>query len=119
MALDGVDAAPVEIFVGNTNPRATEEKVKEVLLLSASMMPEKPELIINEVKCLNNLEVDPNPRTRCWKISVPYAWKDLMDDDNLYPAGWSHRKFYAARKKKENQNADRRPHTEGGAMNQD
>ena len=26
VTLDGVDAAPVEIFVGNTNPRATEEK---------------------------------------------------------------------------------------------
>ena len=57
--------------------------------MSTSMMPEKPELIINEVKFLNNLEVDPNPRTRCWRITVPYAWKDLMDDDNLYPAGSS------------------------------
>ena len=53
VALDGVDAAPIEIVVGNTNPRATEEKVKAVLLLSTSMMPAKPDLIINEVKRLN------------------------------------------------------------------
>ena len=98
--LDGVDAAPVDIFVGNTNARATEEKIKEVLLLSAAQMPEKPALVINEVKCLNNLDVEPYPRTKCWKTSVPYAFRDLMNDDNLYPAGWSHRTFYAARKKK-------------------
>ena len=93
VVLEGVEAAPVDIFVGNTNPRATGEKIKQVLLMSAEQMPEKPTLVIHDVKCLNNLDVEPNPRTRCWKITVPYANKDLMADDNLYPAGWSHRRF--------------------------
>ena len=107
----------MEIFVGNTNPRATEEKIKEVLLLSAAQTPEKPALVINEVKCLNNSEVEPNPRTRCWKISVPYAHKELMNDDNLYPAGWSHRIFYPAKRKKQ-QTGPKKPQTEEGSMEQ-
>ena len=101
VTLEGVEAAPIDIFVGNTNPRATEEKIKEVLILSAAQMPNNPELIINEVKCLNNLDIEPNPRTKCWRISVPYAFKDLVYDDNLYPAGWSHRPFYPAKNKKQ------------------
>ena len=52
------------------------------------------------MKCLNNLEVDPNPRTRCWKITVPYKIKELMVRDELYPTGWSHRQFYPARPNK-------------------
>lgn len=75
VTLEGVDAAPVDIFVGNTNPRANAEKIKVVLILSAGQMPEKTILVINDVKCLNNLEVDPYPRTKCWKIIVPYALK--------------------------------------------
>ena len=115
VTLEGVDAAPVEIFVGNTNPRATEEKVKEVLILSAAQLPDKPQLLINEVKCLNNHDVDPNPRTRCWRISVPYKFKELMANDNLYPAGWSHRRFYPARRKKD---TAKKPHMEEGSDQQ-
>ena len=107
----------VDIFVGNTNPRATEEKIKEVLLLSAAQMPEKPALVINKVKCLNKLDDEPYPRTKCWKISVPYAFRDLMNDDNLYPAGWSHRTFYAARKKKQ-QPGPKKPQAEDRTMEQ-
>ena len=85
---------------------ATEDKIKEVIILSASQMVDNPRLIINEVKCLNNLETDPNPRTKCWRITVPFAFKSLMEDDNLFPAGWTHRKFYPARR---NQSGGRRP----------
>ena len=115
VTLDGVEAAPVDIFVGNTNPRATEDKIKEVLMLSAGQMPEKPTLVINEVKCLNNLEIEPNPRTRCWRITVPYACKDLMLDDNLYPTGWSHRKFFPAKRKSQHGASTRQTQGQGGA----
>ena len=39
-----------------------------------------------------------NPRTKCWKVVVPYKYKDLMEKDNMYPAGWCHRKFFAPRR---------------------
>ena len=98
--MDGGEAAPLDIFIGNTHPKATEEKIKEVLLLCAENIPGKPNLIIDEVKCLNNMELEPNPRTKCWRLTVPYSCKSVVEDDNLYPKGWSHRKFYPARQKR-------------------
>ena len=35
-----------------------------------------------------------NPRTKCWKITVPFKFKEIMEKDELYHAGWTHRKFY-------------------------
>ena len=43
-----------------------------------------------------------NPRTLCWKVVVPYKYKQLMEKDELYPPGWTHRKFFGPRKAKEN-----------------
>ena len=100
VTMDGAEAAPIEIFIGNTNPRATPEIITDVMKKCAEDLPEKIALEVVEVKCLNNLEVDPNPRTRCWKITVPYKYKELMVRDELYPTGWSHRQFYSARPNK-------------------
>ena len=97
VTMDGAEAAPVEIFVGNTNPRATPDIITKVMKKCALDLPEKIELEVHEVKCLNNLDTEPNPRTKCWKISVPYKYKELMERDELYPTGWSHRKFFAPR----------------------
>ena len=96
----GAEAAPIDIFVGNTNPQATPEIIKDVLIKYAGNLPDNPVLNVLEVKCLNNMEIEPHPRSRCWKVSVAYAQKDLMDNDELYPAGWSHRKFFPPRKNK-------------------
>ena len=93
----GAEAAPIEMFVGNTNPRATKEIVASVLKDCAKDMPEKPELEILDVRCLTNPERDPNPRTRCWKVTVPFKYKDFMENDEMYPSGWRYRKFFAAR----------------------
>ena len=60
-------------------------------------LPEKIELEVLEVKCLNNLETDANPRTRCWKLTVPYRFRELMARDDLYYCGWSHRQFFPPR----------------------
>ena len=61
-------------------------------------MPEEHKLEVIEVKCLNNFERDPDPRSKCWKVTVPYAFNDLMEKDELYPSGWSHRKFFPPRR---------------------
>ena len=39
-----------------------------------------------------------NPRTKCWKVVVPYKFKQMMEKDELYPPGWTHRKFFGPRK---------------------
>ena len=92
--LAGAEAAPIDIFIGNTNPLATPDMIKTVLINSALQLPEKLNLEVIEVKCLNNFERDANPRSKCWKVTVPFAQKEYMDKDELYPTGWAHRKFF-------------------------
>ena len=94
---DGAEAAPIDLFVGNTNPRATGDIIKRVLLKCAEKMPEKPKLEILEVKLLTNPERDPNPRFKSWMVRVPYSCKTLMENDAFYPDGWSHRKYFPKR----------------------
>ena len=43
------------------------------------------------------LTKDVNPRTKCLKVSVPYKYRVLMENNELYPAGWRYRKFFASR----------------------
>ena len=93
----GAEAAPIDVFVGNTNPRATEEIIKRVLTKCAEKMPDKPKLEILEVKLLTNPVRDPNPRFKSWMVRVPHSFKTLMEDDAFYPDGWSHRKYFPKR----------------------
>ena len=93
----GAEAAPIEVFVGNTNPRATDEIIKRVLVKCAEKMPDGPKLEILEVKLLTNPDRDPNPRFISWMVKVPYAFKNLMVDDAFYPSGCSHRKYFPKR----------------------
>jgi hypothetical protein len=90
--IEGAEAAPFEIFIGNTHPKATEAIIEDVLIKYAETLPEKPELKVINVKCLTNLVRDPDPRTKCWRVQVPYACKSIVENDELYPVGWSHRK---------------------------
>ena len=86
------------MFVGNTHPKATEAIVSDVLIKYAQTLPEKPDLKIIHVKCLTNLDRDPNPRTKCWRLVVPYRFMSLMENPELYPQGWRSRKFFGSRK---------------------
>ena len=52
-----------------------------------------------EVLEVELLTAEENPRTKCWKVTVPYKFKDLMEKDDLYLPGWKHRKFFGSRKK--------------------
>ena len=93
----GAEAAPIDVFVGNTNPKATEDIIKRVLIKCAEKMPEKPQLEVLEIKLLTNPERDPNPRFKSWMVRVPYRFKTLLEDDAFYPSGWSHRKYFPKR----------------------
>ena len=109
VTLAGAEAAPIDIFIGNTNPLATPEMIKTVLANSAQQLPDKPQLAVIEVKCLNNFERDPNPRSKCWKVTVPYADKELMEKDELYPSGWSHRKFFPPKRNNPSSSTGQQP----------
>ena len=96
--VSGGEAAPVDIFIGNTNPGSTTDIIKEVLVKCAEMSEDINEpLVVIDAKCLTK---DDNPRTRCWKVTVPHKYRDYMEKDSAYPSGWSHRKFFQARNNK-------------------
>ena len=48
-----------------------------------------------DVKCLTH-GID-NPRTKSWRVMVPYKCKELMEKNDLYPEGWTYRKLFAPR----------------------
>ena len=39
------------------------------------------------------LTKDPDPRTRCWRVVVPQKFKEVMENNELYPEGWKYREF--------------------------
>ena len=68
---DGGEAAPLEYYVGNTTPRANPDIIKAVLVKCATEIGK--DLQVLDVKCLTT-GID-NPRTRSWKVKVPYKFK--------------------------------------------
>ena len=36
-------------------------------------------------------------RTKSWKVTVPYSMKSLMENSELYPPGWTHRRYFEQR----------------------
>ena len=107
MTVPGAEAAPIEIFIGNTNPLATEELIKQVLVKAMDGMEDKPAALDKgdiKVECKNNLALEPNPRTKCWKVSVPYLFKEIMEKDEFFPSGWSHRRWFSGNGKNGMQN---------------
>ena len=108
--LVGAEAAPVDMFIGNTNPLATADMIKTVLTKSATQVNQDIALNVLDVKCLNDFERDPNPRSKCWKVTVPYAFKEFMEKDEVYPTGWSHRKFFPPKKNPTSDSNSGQPH---------
>ena len=79
--------------MGNTTPRASPDIIKGVLVKCAAEL--QKDLDVLEVKCLTT-GID-NPRTKSWRVKVPYKYKELMEQNELYPEGWTYRKFFAPR----------------------
>ena len=52
-----------------------------------NLVVEKVELLTKEI----------NPRTKCWKVVVPFRFKAVMEKDEVYPVGWKHRIFFGSR----------------------
>ena len=95
----GGEAAPYEVFIGNTNPASTEEIIKEVLIKCSESVPAEVKLAeplqILEVTCMTKPSSDGTPlRTKCWKVVVPNKFREHMLRDESFPCGWSHRRFF-------------------------
>ena len=77
----------------------TEEDIKEILKLCAddAKSSEGNEALedfsVKDVKCLTRPEIE-HPRTKCWRVAIPFKFKDYIKSDLAFPAGWSHRPFY-------------------------
>ena len=97
-SLGGALVAPIDRYVGNTPQGTTPELVKEALRLCAAGLPGGSALEVLEVDQINShLQ---HARTRAWKVTVPYACRELMDNVALYPPGWTHRAYFAPRQER-------------------
>ena len=75
---------------------SSKDLIKKVLeKCSAPLLGGGSILTVLDVECLTREE---EPRTKCWKVVVPFKFKELMENDELYPEGWRHRKFFGGRK---------------------
>ena len=111
-----------DIFIGNTRPDANEDLIKQALVKCGENQSDMPsELKEGDimVKLLNNLAEEPNPRTKCWKVTVPYIFKDVMAVDTFFPSGWSHRKFHNQVGNKKDTNKRPRQSGQAGGPGQD
>ena len=102
VGLAGSEAALYEVFVGNTHPDSTKEKIAEVLIKCAEQFTgdeklQKP-LDILSVTCLTRPNPDGEPlRTKCWKVQVANKFREHLLKDEAYPYGWSHRRYFPKR----------------------
>jgi hypothetical protein len=58
---------------------------------------------VKDAKCMTRSEIE-NPRTKCWRVSVPFKYKEYIMSDLAYPMGWSHRPFYPPKQKTREEN---------------
>ena len=120
--VEGGEAAPYEIFIGNTNPGSTKEIIAEVLKKCADQLPADEKLSeslqVLEVQCMTKPNEDGEPlRTKCWKVQVPNKFREHMLKDVAYPYGWSHRRYFPKRSQQQQRRvppldptAAKRPH---------
>ena len=95
------EAAPYEIWIGNTHPGSTPEIVREVLVECGRRMEGgglEEELTILEVECLTKARDDgKEPHTKQWRVKVPNRFREHMKQPAAYQVGWSSRRFFPAR----------------------
>ena len=98
--VDGVgDYQPsLQYYIGNTPGKASPEVIKKVLAKCSEPLLTEGQLEIEEIELLT---LEDNPRTKCWRIVVPYKHMSLMENPELYPEGWRSRKFFGSRKGKD------------------
>ena len=79
----GGEAAPYDVFIGNTNPASTETIVRQVLQVCAKTVTGEDklneQLEILEVECLTkDRNYGYKTRTKSWRVSLPHKFRDHM-----------------------------------------
>ena len=85
----------LQYYVGNTPGKAGPEVIKKVLAKCSEPLLSDGPLQVEDIELLTQVE---NPRTKCWRIVVPYKYMSVMENPELYPDGWRYRKFFGSRK---------------------
>ena len=85
----------LQYYIGNTPGKANSDVIKKVLDKCSEPLLTADKLEIEEIELLTQEE---NPRTKCWRVAVPYRFMSLMENPELYPQGWRSRKFFGSRK---------------------
>ena len=85
----------LQYYVGNTPGKAGPEVIKKVLAKCSEPLLSDGPLQVEDIELLTQVE---NPRTKCWRIVVPYKYMSIMENPELYPDGWRYRKFFGSRK---------------------
>ena len=75
---------------GNMEKETLELVFKE---LAVTVMEDKGIQGALEIEQCNLMTKEQNTRTRVWRVVVPHKYKEVMQDDRLYPSGWHHREF--------------------------
>ena len=88
----------LQYYVGNTPGKASSDVIKKVLEKCSEPLISDGQLVVEDIELLTQVE---NPRTKCWRIVVPYKYKNVMENPELYPDGWRYRKFFGSRKVQE------------------
>ena len=100
--VEGSEAAPYDIVIGNTNPESTEDIVKKVLVhvsenMEEELKPQEP-LEILEVECLSKPRDDGRRMwSKTWRVQVPSRFKEHMLRPESFPAGWTTRRYFPPR----------------------
>ena len=86
--------ASYQHFVANT-PGSMEKETLGLVFkeLAVQIMEEKGIEGTLEIEDCNLLTKEKNTRTRVWRVVVPNKFKEVLQDDRLYPSGWYHREF--------------------------
>ena len=95
------EAAPVDIYIGNTHPRTTTEaNLKATLIDIAKDMPDgmqlTEDLVIEDVQCLTKAREGQEFKPWClnWKVTVPGRFKDHMLRPEAILKGWTTRRYF-------------------------
>ena len=82
----------LQYYIGNTPGKADESIIRKVLVKCAAPLlePDAAPLVIDKVQLLTR---EQDPRTKCWRVEVPFKFKSIMENSMLYPEGWRYREF--------------------------
>ena len=84
-------AGPIHFYIGNTNAKTEKESLREILIKSAENINKNIKFDVGPIEILTK---DDNPRSKCWKVTVPHHCREMMENPAMFPPGWRTRRFY-------------------------